>query len=70
MTEGLKDCPFCGGKVHYWMLAYAEKEPVNGVFCNRCHMFVKYSDLPKFTGKITIGDIQRAVANRWNRREG
>lgn len=65
----LKPCPFCNGTVHYWMPAGATDFPVVGVYCTTCHMFVKYSDLPKLIRNITVGDQQMAVANRWNRRE-
>lgn len=65
----LKPCPFCGGRVRYWNIVGETDYPVPGVVCHSCHMFVKYSDLPKFKGKITIEEIQRAVLNRWNRRK-
>lgn len=67
----LKPCPFCGSKPHIWYAPqFGENEmPIYGVICHSCHMFVKYGDLPPFKGKVTIGDIQRAVVNRWNRRQ-
>ena len=68
----LKPCPFCGSKPHIWYAPkwgeFGVENPIYGVICHHCKTFVKYSDLPPFKGKVTIGDLQRAVVNRWNRR--
>lgn len=66
--EMLKPCPFCGSIPQIWYAPEGAEQPIYGVACIRCHMYVKWSDLPEFKGRITIGDIQMAVANRWKRR--
>ena len=61
-------CPFCGKTPHFWVAPDETDNIVQGVCCTGCHMFVKYSGLPELKGKTTIGDIQAAVAERWNKR--
>ena len=61
----LKPCPFCGNKVE---IAYSIENWPYGIWCHRCHMIVKWSDI-KDGKKFTSGMIYEQLAERWNRRE-
>lgn len=63
MSE-LKKCPFCGAPVRIVRNAVLEPE---GVYCTKCHMIVKYTNIEPNKG-VTFGDIERKIAEAWNRR--
>lgn len=65
MTD-LKPCPFCGGKPDYWY--DAELVPV-GVTC-KCGASVRFMRMKAMGSKETFGDVQKRIAERWNRRNG
>ena len=62
MNDGLKPCPFCGGKVEYW--TDLELNPM-GVLCSHCKISFQMLSLRR--GKV-FGDAMEQISERWNRR--
>ena len=63
----LKPCPFCGNKVDY--NHDLNMEP-HGVWCKHCKMIVRFTRVKAIQRGETFGDVERRIAERWNRREG
>jgi hypothetical protein len=63
----LKPCPFCGKDVRYnYDLNF---EPF-GVMCNHCKMVVRFMRVKQIQRGETFGDVQKRIADCWNRRAG
>lgn len=58
MNEGLKPCPFCGGKakIHKILIDFCYKEFAYSVFCEECQSQTRYSN------------TKSKAKEEWNRR--
>lgn len=65
MSEELKKCPLCGNNVQYNINIAMEPD---GIWCGYCKMLVRFTRVKPIQKGETFGDVQKRIAERWNRR--
>jgi len=67
VSNDLKPCPFCGGKVTF-ARDPEDMSEISGIYCLACKAYVKWTIPVKETD--TFGQTMEAWAGKWNRRDG